>query len=118
MRENRMTFITPSHILMVLIITSAVEIITQAKVSEKLLLSSCPAIDMAAQTFAEGRQDIAAQQFEKISRDESASSLARGLALFGLAEVALTQKDFNSAIAAWERLAGDEKEFQVFDLCH
>ena len=109
MRENRMTFITPSHILMVLIITSAVEIITQAKVSEKLLLSSCPAIDMAAQTFAEGRQDIAAQQFEKISRDESASSLARGLALFGLAEVALAQQDFNSAITDWERLADDAK---------
>jgi hypothetical protein len=94
---------------MVLIITSAVAIITHAETSEKLLPSSCPAIDTAAQTFAEGRQDVAAQEFEKIYRDESASSLARGLALLGLAEVALTQHDFNAAIAAWKRLAVDEK---------
>lgn len=109
MREHRLTFITPSRTLMILIVTSAVAIITQAKVSEKLLPSSCPAIDIAAQTFAGGRLNIAAQEFEKISRDESASSLARGLALIGLAEVALARQDLNSAIAAWKTLAADDE---------
>ena len=89
---------TLSQILKVLIITSALAVITQAETSEKSLLSSCPAVDMAAQTFADGRQDVAAKEFEKISQEESAPSFARGLALFGLAEVALAQQNFNEAI--------------------
>ena len=100
---------TLSQILTVLIITSALTVITQAEASEKSLLSSCPAVDRAARAFAEGRQDVAAQEFEKISRDESALSVARGLAMFGLAEVALARQDFNEAIKVWERLAGDTK---------
>jgi len=66
---------TLSQILKVLIITSALAVITQAEVSEKSLFSSCPAVDMAARAFAEGRQDVAAQEFEKISQDKSAPLL-------------------------------------------
>jgi hypothetical protein len=109
MREQRLTFTTPSHTLTVLIITSAVAIITQAKASEKFLPSSYPVVDIAAWAFAEGRRDVAVQEFEKISQDESIPSFARGLALFGLADVALARQDFNAAIAALERLTGDKK---------
>jgi len=101
--------LTLSKILKVLIITSALAVITQARASEKSLPSSYQAVDMAARTFAGGRQDVAAQEFEKICQDESAPSFARGLALFGLAEAALARQDFNAAIAAFKRLAADEK---------
>ena len=62
---------------------------------------------MAARAFAEGRLDVAAQGFETLLRDASAPSFARGLALFGLGEVALAGQDATAAIAAWERLAAD-----------
>ena len=107
MIKQQTTPATLSQILKVLIITSALAVITQAEASEKSLLSSCPAVDMAARIFTEGRQDVAAHEFEKIFQDESAPSFARGLALFGLAEVALAQQDFNEAIAIWERLAAN-----------
>jgi len=106
MRKRRSTFITPSHTLRVLFITFAVAITTKAEVSDKFLSSSYPAVDIAARAIAEGRQEAAVQEFEKISQDESIPSLARGLALFGLADVALARQDFNAAIAALKRLAG------------
>ena len=100
---------TLSQILKVLLITSAVAVITQAEASEDSLLSSCPAVDMAARAFAEGRLDVAVQEFETLAQDASAPSFARGLALFGLAEVALARQDAAAAIVAWERLSADAK---------
>jgi hypothetical protein len=109
MRKHRLTFITPSYTLMVLIITSLVAIKTHAEAYQKFLPSSYPSVDIAARAFAEGRQDIVVQEFKKISQDESIPSFARSLALFGIADVALARQDFNAAIAALERLAGDTK---------
>ena len=97
------------HILKALIITSVLAVITQVEASEDSLLSSCPAVDKAAGAFAEGRLDVAAREFEMLAKDASVPSFARGLALFGLAEVALAQQDPKAAIAAWERLAADAK---------
>jgi len=98
-----------SQILKALIIISAVALITQVEASEDSLLSSCPAVDKAARAFAEGRLNMATRGFETLAQDASAPSFARGLALFGLAEVALARQDTVAAIAAWERLAADEK---------
>jgi len=109
MTKQRPIPATLSHILKVLVITSAMVVITQAEISEDSFLSSCPAVDMAARAFAEGRLDVAAQGFETLWRDASAPSLARGLALFGLAEVALARRDTTAAIAAWEHLAADTR---------
>ncbi|MHC4363433.1 MAG: hypothetical protein ACYSTZ_11450, partial [Planctomycetota bacterium] len=109
MTERPATLATLSRILKLLVITSVAVFITQAKASEDSLLSSCPAIDTTGKAFAEGRLDVAAQRFEAISRDASAPSFARGLALFGSAEVALARQDPNAAIAAWDCLAADEK---------
>ncbi|MGB2864578.1 MAG: right-handed parallel beta-helix repeat-containing protein [Sedimentisphaerales bacterium] len=100
---------TLSQILKVLIITSVVVVITQAEASEDSLFSSCPAVDKAARAFAEGRLDVAVQGFETLAKDASAPSFARGLALFGLAEVSLARQDAAAAIAAWKRLAADSK---------
>ncbi len=83
--------------------------ITQTKASEDVLISSCPALDTAARTFAGGRLDVAAQEFETLAQATSAPSFARGFALFGLANVALARQDFNAAIAAWERLTEDTR---------
>ena len=74
MTKQQLRLTTLSQILNTLIITFVLTIITQAEASEKSLLSSCPAVDMVA------------QEFKKISRDESVPSFARGLALFGLAD--------------------------------
>jgi hypothetical protein len=92
----------------VLVITFAVMVITQTGASEDSPFSSCPALDASARAFADGRLDSAAQGFEKLSRDASAPSFARGLAMFGLAEVARARQDTTAAIATWKRLAGDE----------
>jgi len=107
MLKLRLKSATLSHILKVLIITSAIAAITQAKTHENFLISSCPEVDTAAKAFAEGRLDVAIQRFEILSQDTSAPSFARGLALFGLAEVALARQDATAAIAAWKRLAAD-----------
>ncbi|MFH1719782.1 MAG: right-handed parallel beta-helix repeat-containing protein [Planctomycetota bacterium] len=107
MTEQRLTPPTLSHILMVLIITSAMAVITHAGASEDSPVSSCPALDMAASAFAEGRLDVAAQGFETLSRNAAVPSFARGLALFGLAEVALARQDSNAAITLWKHLAAD-----------
>ena len=109
MREQRLTPATLSNILKVLVITSAMAVIMQAEASEKSLSSSCPAVDMAARAFAEGRLDVAVQGFETLAQDASAPSFARGLALFGLAETALARQDAAAAIVAWERLVADAK---------
>ena len=96
-----------SHILKVLIITSATAANSQAKIYENFLISSYPEVDKAAKAFAEGRLDVAIQRFEMLSQDMSAPSFARGLALFGLAEVELARQDTTAATAAWKRLAAD-----------
>jgi hypothetical protein len=69
--------------------------------------TSSAALDGAAGAFAQGRLDEAAKGFETVARDVSAASFIRGLALFGLAEVAMAQQDVLAAVAAWERLAAD-----------
>lgn len=112
MTKQRPRPATLSHILKVLIITSVIAVITQAEISEDSLFSSCPAVDIAARAFAEGRLDVATHRFETLSQDASAPSFARGLAMFGLAEVALARQDATAAIAAWERLAADARLLQ------
>jgi len=107
MRKRRPIPAIISHILKVLMITSAMAVITQGEVFEDSLSSSYPAVDTATKAFAEERLDVATQRFETISQDVSAPSFARGLALFGLAEVALARMDTTAAIVAWELLAAD-----------
>jgi len=101
--------LTLSQTLKVLIITFAVLFIMQVEASEDVLISSCPTVDKAAGAFAEGRMDLALHGFETLAKDTSAPSFARGLALFGMAEVALARQDAAAAIAAWERLSADAK---------
>ena len=98
---------TLSQILKILIITSALSVITQAEVPEELLFSSYPAVDMAARAFAVGQLDVATQRFETIYQNTSAPSIARSLALFGLVEIALAREDITEATAAWKRLVAD-----------
>lgn len=107
MTKQRPESVTLSHILKVLIIISAIVVITQAVTAKDSLFSTCPAVDTAAKAFAEGQLDVAIQRFEMLSQDLSAPSFVRGLALFGLAEVALARQDATAAIAAWRRLATD-----------
>jgi len=107
MTKQRLAPLTLSHILTVLVITFTRAVIIHAGASGDSLVSSCPALDMAAKTFAEGRLDEATQGFETLSRDASVPPFARSLALFGLAEVALARQDSDAAIAAWKRLAAD-----------
>ena len=59
------------------------------EISEISPLSSCPSLDLAAQAFGEGRLGVAERSFEALSQDASTPSYARGLALFGLAVIAL-----------------------------
>ncbi len=109
MTEQRPKPAILSRILKVLIITSAMAVITQAKKAEDSVFSSCPAVDMAARAFAEGRLDVATQRFKTLSQDTSVPSFARGLALFGLAEVSLARQDTTEAIVVWKRLAADAR---------
>ena len=74
---------------------------------QELPPTSSAALDGAAQAFAQGRLDEAAKGFETVARDVSSASFIRGLALFGLAEVAMAQQDVPAAVAAWGRLAAD-----------
>ncbi|MEJ2702795.1 MAG: right-handed parallel beta-helix repeat-containing protein [Sedimentisphaerales bacterium] len=69
--------------------------------------SSQPALDAAAKALAEGRLDAASREFQTISEEPSAPACMRGLAMLGLAEVALARKDFDAADAIWKRLADD-----------
>jgi hypothetical protein len=107
MTKQRQKWTALSQILKVLIITSAMAVGTRTRASEDVLTSSYPALEAAAGAFAEGQLDVAVQRFETLAQDASAPSFARGLALFGLAEVSLARQDPNAAIAAWERLAAD-----------
>ncbi len=75
--------------------------------SQEMPASSCPGLDGAAGAFAEGRLEEAIRGFETVARDASVAPFARGLALFGLAEVALAKQDTAGALAAWERLEAD-----------
>ena len=109
MTKQRPTLVTLAQIVQLMAITSAVVAIAQAEASEGSVLSSCPAVGVAAKAFAEGHLDVAARGFESLSQDVSAPSYVRGLALLGLAEVATARKDTTGAIAAWRRLAADEK---------
>ena len=78
-----------------------------AETSRSVIKSSWPALDMAAKALAEVRLDVASKEFEKVSQNMSAPSLIRGMAILGLAEVALARKDNAAAISRWQRLAAD-----------
>jgi predicted negative regulator of RcsB-dependent stress response len=67
--------------------------------------SSQPALDAAAKALAEGRLDAASREFQTISEEPSAPACMRGLAMLGLAEVALARKDFDAADAIAKRHA-------------
>lgn len=69
--------------------------------------SSLPPLDGAARSLAEGKLEAAEEGFEAVARDSSGEPYIRGLALFGLAEVAVARQDRAGAVAAWERLAAD-----------
>lgn len=76
--------------------------------AQEVPLPSFPALDRAAQFFAQGRLDEATQAFEEILQVSSRSAFLRGSAWFGLAEVAAARQDYAAAVAAWNRLAEDE----------
>ena len=80
---------------------------TTAGASNEIPPSSWPALDAAAKALAEGRLDAASEEFETISKNTSAPALTRGLAMFGLAEVALARREFAAAKAIWQRLTDD-----------
>jgi hypothetical protein len=108
MTKQRPISVILSNVMKALIIISAMAVITQADILDDSLSSSYPAIGVAARAFAEGSLDVANQKFETIYQNASAPSFARGLALFGLAEIALTRMDTAAAIEAWKRLAADK----------
>ncbi len=66
-----------------------------------------PALDAAAKALAEGQFDAAAEGFETVAKDVAVPSFVRGLALLGLADVAVARQDTAGAITAWQRAAGD-----------
>jgi len=78
-----------------------------AETSQGVIKSSWPALDTAARALAEARLDVASKEFEKVSQNMSAPSFIRGLAILGLAEVALARKDNAAAISIWQSLAAD-----------
>ena len=84
------------------------------KVPQNLPASSAPAIETATKALSEGRLDVAHKEFETIAQSPSALPLARGLAMLGMAEVALARQDFAAANAAWERLATDTALPQLY----
>jgi hypothetical protein len=84
------------------------------KVPQNLPASSAPAIETATKALSEGRLDVAHKEFETIAQSPSALPLARGLAMLGIAEVALARQDFAAANAAWERLATDTALPQLY----
>ena len=108
MAEEQPAPATLAPILKLVAIAFAVVATTQTAASEDSPPSSCPALDAAAQAFADGRLDAAEQGFKALSQDTSTPSYAHGLAQFGLAEVAMAQKDARRAMATWKRLAADE----------
>lgn len=69
--------------------------------------SLAPALDMAAKGLAEGQLDTAEREFKAIVERRENPPFVRGLAMLGLADVALARRDFKGANAVWERLAVD-----------
>ena len=80
---------------------------TAVGMSKEIPASSWPALDEAAQALADGRLDAASRAFETISQNTSAPPFIRGLAALGLAQTAVARRDFDSAIAVWQRLESD-----------
>lgn len=75
--------------------------------SQDVPASSWPALDQAGRAFAERNLAEAKEGFEAVAENTSMTAFARGLALFGLAEVAMARQDTAAAVAAWGRLAAD-----------
>jgi len=69
--------------------------------------AGAPILERAAADLAEGRLDAARDGFDKAASDGAAAPFERSLAMLGLADTALAQKDPAAAIAAWQRLAAD-----------
>jgi len=87
------------------------------KVPLNLPASSAPAIETATKALGEGRLEAARQEFETMAQSLSAPPFIRGLAMLGIAEVALARQDFAAANAAWERLAADTALPQLYGDC-
>ncbi|MBN2377392.1 MAG: right-handed parallel beta-helix repeat-containing protein [Sedimentisphaerales bacterium] len=100
------------YILIVLIITFVPALVIQAETSNDPFLSHYPSLDQAAKALAQGQLDVAIQGFEAVTQDAQTPSFVRGLALFGIAEVAQARQDQNTALATWERLAADASLLQ------
>jgi len=83
------------------------------RISQDLPASSSPAIETATKALSEGRLDVARKELETIAQSPSAPPLVRGLAMLGIAEVALARQDDATANAAWERLAADATLLQL-----
>ena len=94
-------------LLMVLTVALTMVAAAPSEASQDLPASSWPALDVATRALAEGRLDAALKEFEMVSQNTSAPASLRGLAMLGLAEVALARHDFAAAIATWQRLAAD-----------
>jgi hypothetical protein len=84
------------------------------KVPQSPPMSSSPALETATKALSEGRLDVARKEFEAITQSSSAPPFIRGLALLGMAEVALARQDPAAADAAWERLANDPALPQLY----
>jgi Right handed beta helix region len=94
-------------LLNVLTILTLAFVLATAGAAAEPLVSSSATLDAAAGALAEGKLDAAGQGFKAVEKDTAAPAFVRGLAQFGLAEVALAREDSTGAIAAWERLAAD-----------
>ena len=81
---------------------------------QNLPASSVPALETATVALSEERLDVARKELETIAQDLSAPRFTGGLAILGLAEVALAHQDFAAANTMWERLAGDATLPQLY----
>ncbi len=94
-------------LLQVAIITIPAGMVGYSKAAEGLPASCSPEMEAAGKALGDGRLDAAREGFEKVAGDSSVQPFVRGLAMFGMARVALAQKDFEAADAVWKRLADD-----------
>jgi hypothetical protein len=94
-------------ILCLLIISIIAPVGANAETSQGVIKSSWLALDTAARALAEARLDAASKEFEKVSQDTSVPAFVRGMAILGLAEVALARKDNAAAISIWQHLIDD-----------
>ena len=99
-------------VFMLLIFSLAVAAAQSPQASEGLPRSSSPALESPAKAFAEQRLEAASREFERLSQNTSAPPFTRGLAMLGLAEVALARDDFAAAISVWQRLDADTNLLQ------